>query len=88
MDANDNNKVEEALQGLDPPPLPAVYRERWVSSLQLLSLLDFLSNRTIQVISSYQVQLATMQPNGTSWQLGGENLHVVKFKKYDRCFIH
>ena len=88
MDANDDNEVEEVLQGLDPPLLPAVYHEWWVSSSQLSSLPDFLSDWTIWAISSHQVQLATMQPNDTGWQLGGENLHVVKFKKYDHCFIH
>ena len=87
MDTNDDNEVEEVLQGLDPPPLPPAYRERWASSSQLSSLPDFLSDRTIWAISSHQLRLATMQPNGRGWQLGGEDLHVVKFNQYDRSFI-
>jgi hypothetical protein len=87
MDTNDDNKVEEALETVDPPSLPAVHHKRWASSLQLSSLPDFLSKQTIHAITSYQVRLATMQPNGTAWQLGGEKLHVVKFNKCHHCFV-
>ena len=87
MDTNDDNEVEEALETVDPPSLPAVHHEQWASSLQLSSLPDFLSEQTICVITSHQVQLATMQPNGTAWQLGGEKLHVVKFNKCHCCFV-
>jgi hypothetical protein len=87
MDANDDNEVKEALDTINPPSLLAVHHERWVSSSQLSSLLDFLSEQTIRAITSHQVWLATMQPNGTAWELGGEKLHVIKFDKCHRCFI-
>ena len=87
MDANDDNKVEEVLDSVNPPSLPAVHRERWASSSQLSSLPDFLSEQTIRAITSHQVRLATMQPNGSAWELGGEKLHVVKFAKCHRCFV-
>ena len=55
MDTNDDNKVEEALETVDPPLLPAVHHERWASLSQLSSLLDFLSEQTIRAITSHQV---------------------------------
>ncbi len=79
MDANDDNEVEEALQAVDPSPLPTVYHDWWATSSQLSSLPDFLSERMIRAITSHQVLLATMQTNGSGWQLQGENLHMVKF---------
>jgi hypothetical protein len=87
MDVNNDDKGSEALQAVDPPPLAAVYHERWASSSQISSLPDFLSDRTIRAISSHQVRLATMQLNGSGWQLAGENLHVVKFNKSVCCWI-
>jgi hypothetical protein len=77
MDADDDQEVKDALEYLDPPPMPSRARDQWASGCNR-HCLNFLGKQTVCAITTHQIHLATPRPSRRGWLLGGVDLHTVE----------